>query len=89
MIIIVFSTPLTNNRVFFIRKAATQAEFCNVTQILDDRAYAGFERNETYQKAWYDVCIKSEHPSSFICPKNNDFLKPPDEYALKNTKNIR
>ena len=63
-------------------------EYCNVTQITDDRRYTDFQRNETYQKAWYDVCIKSEHPTSFICP-NNDFFTPKNNYAVKNTKDIR
>ena len=73
-----------------LRKAATQSEYCNVTQILDDRGYKDFKRNETYQKAWYDVCIKSEHPTSFICHKNNDLLGTPlTEYAVEKTKNIR
>ena len=80
--------PFIDNKVSH-RRAATQAEYCNVTQIIDDRGYKGFKRNETYQKEWYDVCVKSEHPTSVICPNNNYLLKPLSEYAVKNTNNIR
>ena len=36
------------------------------------------QRNETFQSAWYDKCIKSNHPNVFICP-NKGLFKIPDK----------
>ena len=35
-----------------------------------------FQRNETFQSAWYEDCIKSKHPNVFICPNKGIFNIP-------------
>ena len=34
------------------------------------------KRNETYQEAWYEHCMKSNHPSVLICPNDQMFKIP-------------
>ena len=66
--------------------AASKTAFCNLTMIANftDKVSFGlhiislsqltlhlFKRNETFQSAWYDYCMKSNHPNVFICPKED------------------
>ena len=35
-----------------------------------------YQRNETFQKAYYKECMKNEHPNIFICPDKGMFKIP-------------
>ena len=48
------------------------------------------QRNETVQKAWNDICIKSPHPNLLICPKQeNKLFFPQDKKAKECTAFLR
>ena len=42
--------------------------------ILKFKIIESSQRNETVQKAWNDICIKSPHPNLLICPKQENKL---------------
>ena len=54
-------------RLYF-SAVATKSDFCNLTQI----DFKDPSRNETRQKAFYDDCMKNDHPNVFICPRSGN-----------------
>ena len=47
-----------------------------------------FKRNETQQKHWYEICTKSPHPNSILCPNTTEF-HPANVQAEIDTKKLR
>ena len=45
------------------------------------------KRNETFQKAYYKECMKSDNPNVLICPNKGIFVQ--DKQSKKNTKILR
>ena len=54
-------------RLYF-SAVTTKTDFCNLTQI----DFTDPRRNETRQKAFYDDCMKNDHPNVFICPRSGN-----------------
>ena len=58
---------LVTCRLYF-SAVTNQRDFCNLTQI----NFKDPGRNETRQKAFYDSCLKNDHPNVFICPRSGN-----------------
>ena len=43
---------------------------------LQDMKIRNYQRNETFQRAYYKECMKNEHPNIFICPDKGMFKIP-------------
>ena len=54
-------------RLYF-SAVTTKRDFCNLTQI----NFKDPGRNETRQAAFYDDCVKKDHPNVFICPRSGN-----------------
>ena len=54
--------------IFYFSAITSKTDFCNLTQI----DFTDPRRNETRQKAFYDECVKSDHPNVFICPRSGN-----------------
>ena len=71
---------------FPFSQAATKQEFCNLTQ-LDFRTPG---RNETLQTAFYEQCMKGDHPNVLICPQQPEaVLRIPNADVEHDVKILR
>ena len=61
------SCQASDNLIFHSSAVTTKPEFCNLTQI---NFKAPPARNESRQAAFYDHCMKNDHPNVFICPRS-------------------
>ena len=54
--------------IFYFSAITSKTDFCNLTQI----NFKDPGRNETRQAAFYDDCMKKDHPNVFICPRSGN-----------------
>lgn len=68
-------------------KASTKAKFCNLTQ-LDESFPQGAKRNESYQKMFYEDCMRQHLHSVRFCSEKNNCCKKEDEHLRKIYKQL-
>jgi len=69
-------------------EVSTKSDFCNLTHVTNFTF--NVPRNETFQKSYYQECIKSNHPNVIICPNNTELpLMGSDQYLVDNLVSLR
>ena len=66
--------------------ASTKEEFCSLEISVGDSAHKN--NADAFHKEWKDVCMKSDHPNTLVCP-DKGVLKIEDEEYKDVAKDVK